>query len=179
MSARRVVVGLGCPDRGDDAAGPVSAQLVAGLALPGVLVVAHEDPTGLADLWRDMDLVVVIDSVRSGAPAGTVTVIEAGEGVGALGDAAWLASGRDGTHAQGLATAVELARVRGGLPARLVLVGVEGAQLEEGAPLSDPVAVALDTVVATVAAVLEGPVARVPTQRTAVSDGRAWGVRGM
>lgn len=144
-----LVVGLGAPDRGDDAVGPLAAQRVADLALAGVDVVAHEDPTGLLDLWRDVALAVVVDAVRSGAEPGTVHVIEAGRDAPPLAEHAWARTGRGGTHAFGLAAAVELSRALGSLPGRLVLVGVEAAGFEHGAGLSGPVARALDEVVAT------------------------------
>ena len=156
MTARRVVVGLGSPDRGDDAVGPVAAQLVAGLALPGVLVLAYEDPTGLLEVWRGMELAVVIDAVRSGAPPGSLAVVEVGGGLKPLSDHAWARTGRAGTRASGLAAAVELGRALHSLPQRLVLVGVEAVQLEDGEPLSDPVAAALDAVISTAVGIMTG-----------------------
>lgn len=154
MSA--VVIGLGSPDRGDDAVGPRVARRVARLGLPGVTVVEHEDPTGLIDLWSGSDLAVVVDAVSSGAPPGTLMVMEAGADAEPLADRAWARTGRGGTHAFGLAAAVELARALHRLPPRVVLVGVEVAAVEHGAALSDPVQASLDDVVAAVAAVVAG-----------------------
>jgi hydrogenase maturation protease len=56
-----------------------------------------------------------------------------------------------GTHALGLAAAVELARSLDLLPRRLVVVGVEAGRFSQGAPMSDAV---LDAVPAAVDAVL-------------------------
>ncbi|MGB8649776.1 MAG: peptidase M52, partial [Mycobacteriales bacterium] len=71
---------------------------------------------------------------------------------------AWAATGRAGTHALGLAAAVELARVLDRLPRRLVVVGVEAADFAHGAPLSAPVAAAVDHAAAAVTAlVAEAP----------------------
>ncbi len=139
-----LVIGLGSPDRGDDAVGLLVARRVALLGLPGVAVVEHEDPTGLIDLWGGSDLTVVVDAVRSGAPAGTLMIMEAGADADPLTEHAWDRTGRGGTHAFGLAAAVELARALHRLPARLVLVGVEVAAVEHGAALSAPVQSALD-----------------------------------
>lgn len=154
MTTPALVVGLGSPDSGDDAVGPAAARRVAHLDLPGVTVVEHEDPTGLIDLWSDLDLAVVVDAVSSGAPPGTLLVMEAGENAGPLAENAWARTGRGGTHAFGLAAAIELARALHRLPRRLVLVGVEVATVEHGAELSPPVQAALNEVVAAVVAVV-------------------------
>lgn len=150
MTTARLVIGLGSPDRGDDAVGPAVARRVAELELAGVTVVEHEDPTGLIDLWADAELVVVVDAVVSGATAGSLVVVESGADSGTVADQAWARTGRGGTHAFGLAAAVELARALHHLPTRLVLVGVEAEQFEHGTELSAPVAAALDAVVAVV-----------------------------
>ena len=51
---RSLVIGLGSPDRGDDAIGPTVAAAVAGVVaerqMPGVHVVEQEDPTALVEL---------------------------------------------------------------------------------------------------------------------------------
>jgi hydrogenase maturation protease len=156
MTDSRLVIGLGSPDRGDDAVGPVVARRVARLGLAGVMVLEHEDPTGLIDLWSEMDLAVVIDAVQSGAAPGAMVIIEAGDDSGLLAEQAWARTGRGGTHAFGLAAAVELARALHRLPKRLVLVGVEAISFEHGATLSPPVASVLDAVVGAVVEVLAG-----------------------
>jgi hydrogenase maturation protease len=83
--------------------------------------------------------------VCSGGPPGTVHLLDTG-----------------GTHAFGLAAAVELARALRRLPPRLVVVGVEASTFEYGAPLTAPVAAAVPAAVAQVLAVLEEVSARVP-----------------
>lgn len=135
-----LLVGLGSPDRGDDAVGPAVARAVAARRLPRVEVVEHEDPTALLDLWSGRCLTVVVDAVRSGAAPGTLVVLETGQADAALPQTAWAATGRGGTHSFGLAGAVELARALGRLPRRVVVLGVEAERLEVGEPLSPPVA---------------------------------------
>ncbi len=149
MTATRLVIGLGSPDRGDDAVGPVVARRVARLGLDDVAVLEHEDPTGLIDLWVGADVVVV------GEPGGLV-VIETGADAEPRADLAWARTGRGGTHAFGLAAAVELGRALHRLPTRLVLVGVEAATFEHGAPLSPAVHKVLDAAVGAVVGAVAG-----------------------
>ncbi|MFA6575487.1 MAG: hydrogenase maturation protease [Nocardioides sp.] len=144
-----LVIGLGSPDRGDDAVGPAVARSVAS-RLPGVAVVDHEDPTSLLDLWAGHDPVVVVDAVRSGAPAGTVHWLETGPAAAPVSTRAWRHSGHGGTHAVGLAEMVELGRALGRLPARLVVVGIEAEGFDHGAPLTPRVAAAVPVAAARV-----------------------------
>ncbi len=151
-----LVVGLGSWDRGDDAVGPVVARAVEALGLPGVRVAIHEDPTALFHLWSDATCVVVIDAIVSGAAPGTIVVREVGAGSDALPESTWAETGRGGTHAFGLATAVELARILGRLPDDVVLVGVEAESFEHGEGLTSLVARAVGDAVAAVRCALEG-----------------------
>ena len=142
-----LVVGLGNPDRGDDAVGHTVARRVAALRLPGIQVVEREDPTSLIDLWGDRDLAVVVDAVSSNRVPGTLMIMESGVGGAPLTEDAWTRTGRGGTHAFGLAAAVELARALHRLPRRLVLIGIEAGGLEHGNPLSAPVSAAVERAV--------------------------------
>ena len=75
-----------------------------------------------------------------------------------------------GTHAFGLAEAVELARALRRLPQRLVLVGVEAVGFDYGAPLSPEVAAAVHGAVDTVAGIVGRDATAHPSVRsTAVS----------
>jgi hydrogenase maturation protease len=142
-AGRALVVGLGSPDRGDDAVGPTVARRVAALRLPGIEVVEREDPTALIDLWDGRRLTVVVDAVSSNGEPGTLMIMESGVGSAPLTEDAWTGTGRGGTHAFGLAAAVELSRALNRLPRRLVLVGIEAGGLEHGEPLSAPVSAAV------------------------------------
>jgi hydrogenase maturation protease len=149
------VVGLGSADRGDDAVGAAVVRAVAAL-LPTADVHVHEDPSALLDLWWGRDLVVVVDAVRSGAPGGTVHVLEAGRTTPVPGLAARVGAGIGGTHAFGLAEVVDLARALRRLPDRLVVVGVEVERLDHGAPLSPAVAAAVPVAAVRVADLVVG-----------------------
>jgi hydrogenase maturation protease len=75
-----LVVGLGNPDRGDDAVGHTVARRLAALRLPGIQLLEREDPTSLIDLWDGRDLAVVVDAVCSDSVPGTVVIMESGVG---------------------------------------------------------------------------------------------------
>ncbi len=146
-----MLIGLGNPQRGDDGVGPAVARRFAALALPGVEVVEVDDPISLIDTWGDADPVVVVDAMSSRQPPGTVQTIDVT--VDSLPDDS-RSSG--GSHALGLATAVEISRALGRLPARLVVVGVEVHGVSSGTELSGPVAAALDRAVLAARSELEG-----------------------
>ena len=78
-------------------------------------MLVHEgEPIDLLDRWEGAGEVIVVDAVRSGAPAGTVHRLDrAGRA-----DPAAL---RGSTHAFGLAETIELARALDRLPQRLTV----------------------------------------------------------
>jgi hydrogenase maturation protease len=104
-----------------------------------VEVRAYEgEAVGLLDAWEGADAVVLVDAVRSGAPAGTIHRVAVGDG------ALPAAFGRTSSHAVGLAEAVELGRSLGRLPRTVIVYGVEAERFVAGAGLSEPVERALD-----------------------------------
>lgn len=137
---RSLVVGAGNVFRRDDGVGPAIARRLRGALSCDVLV--HErDFVALIDDWQSLDTVVVIDATSSGSAPGTVWQYEA--------HCRPLPStfSRSSTHACGLAEAIELARVLGRLPARLVVYGIEGRDFTQGEGLSPEVDAAIDEVV--------------------------------
>jgi hydrogenase maturation protease len=145
--SQALVIGLGQRDRGDDAAGLAVADRVGALGLPGVRVIEQAEPAGLLDAWAGAHLVVVADAVRSGRPPGTVQIMHAEHRLP-------LRTGPGGTHALGLAEAVELARALGQLPPELVIVGIEAEDFQLGMPLSGPVAAAVQQAADTIAGIV-------------------------
>jgi len=132
----RLVIGVGHPYRGDDAAGLEVAQRVK-------TAVCRQSITGtfeLLDLWEPEDDVIVVDATRSEADPGTIVRIDAAaeplpEGTFAS------------THAVGISETIELARALGRMPHRLEIYGIEASDVTMGAPLSGAVARAVDAVV--------------------------------
>ena len=112
-----IVIGVGNRSRGDDAA-------------------AGRDP------WRAPDLIVlfgsdadviVVDAMVSGARPGSITATEIALGIP---PSAVPLRTQSSTHGFGVFEALELTRILGTIPARLTVIGIEGADFSPGAPLS-------------------------------------------
>lgn len=126
-----VVIGIGNPDRGDDAVGLAVARELKQAALPGVTVIEHRgDAADLVELLAGTDAVVLVDAAVSGAAPGTFRRIDVHRETL---PASWFACS---THGLGLATAIELATALGSLPSRCVVYAVEATSFDHGAPIS-------------------------------------------
>ena len=134
MAASTVVIGIGNPLRGDDAAGRTVVRSLRAAGMPaGVeLVETDGDPATLIEFWRGRDVALVVDAVRSGAAPGSIHHLE-------LPGTASVPPGTS-SHGLGLAEAVGIAAALGRLPRRLVVFGIEAGGCELGAALSAPVA---------------------------------------
>jgi hydrogenase maturation protease len=123
---RRLVIGIGNPDRGDDAAGIEVAKRLRSTESSQLVNGSFE----LMDVWAEAEDVIVVDAARSGAPAGTIHRIVADREsvpVGLLSTS---------THSVGVAETVELARRLGRLPSRLLIYGIEVGKVGLGEGLS-------------------------------------------
>lgn len=133
VSGRVVVIGLGNPYRRDDGVGPYVVRRLRERALPGVLMATTlGETTELMQLWEGAELAIVVDAVQaSPAHPGRVHRLTVVDPPGERSRAA---------HGLDLGDAVELARVLGRMPARLVLYAVEVAEVGYGQELSPTVA---------------------------------------
>jgi hydrogenase maturation protease len=136
-----LVIGIGNPDRGDDAAGLQVARSVRAATSPDAVTVRElaGDQLALIDEWAGADDVYVVDAVCSGGVPGTVYQFDAT-------DALAERFRHRGTHTFSLADVIELARALGRLPGRLAGYGIEGASFAIGDGLSREVAAAVDKV---------------------------------
>jgi hydrogenase maturation protease len=154
---RTVIFGVGNPDRGDDAAGWLVADLLGDGEGETVTVrrVTADPSAILTDpLWDTADNVVIVDAVRTGAPPGTVHRWDLFELCGAP------RSSGGGTHDLGIATTIALAGALGRLPLAAVVIGIEGRGFDAGAPPSPEVLAAIERVAAALeieALDVEGP----------------------
>lgn len=134
-----IVIGIGNEYRRDDGVGLVVADLLRSRVPAGVEVVGCElEPSRLIDAWEGAELALVVDAVHSGAEPGTLHRFDAGAAPVPA------AVFRSSTHAFGVGEAVELSRVLGTLPARVVLFGVEGEEFAAGEGLTAPVEAAVE-----------------------------------
>lgn len=132
--SEHLVIGIGNPDRGDDAAGVLVARKV-----HGGRVIEWADCSVLMDLWDSADDVIVVDAMFSGLPPGTVRRFDAQ-------DERLPARAFTSTHAMGIAETVELARTLDRLPSRLTVYGIEAGDLSVGADPGMEVVAAVDRV---------------------------------
>jgi hydrogenase maturation protease len=128
------VIGVGNPDRGDDAVGPVVAARLKQCAGDKFTVIEQAgEGLALMEAWEGAETVIILDAALSGATAGAIHRI----------DATTESMPKDifrcSTHALGVAEAIELARALCQLPRRVIVYGVEGEGFEAGAGLSPAV----------------------------------------
>lgn len=141
-----LVIGVGNSFRTDDGVGLIIARGVGRLQLPGVTIrEASGEGAALMDMWRGVDHVFLIDAVSSGGRPGEIHRLDAA--------ATSIPSEffHYSTHAFSMAEAVELARVLGLLPRRLVIFGIEGGSFEAGERLTAAVRQAADDVLSRIA----------------------------
>ena len=150
VPGRRIVIGIGNPDRGDDGAGRAVVQRLRG-RLPDDVVLVEQggETTALLASIEGAGAAFLVDACVSGAAPGTIRRLDAA--ATALPPGLGLSS-----HGLGLAEAVELARLLGRLPPRCIVYAIEGGSFALGAPLSPPVAQAVAEVAARLAAEIAG-----------------------
>ena len=144
--AQCLCIGVGNRYRRDDGAGPAVVETLDGVA-GGALraVTASGEGAGLIELMRGEDEVLLFDAVSSAEPPGTIHRFDAAHEPIPRGLFAY------SSHAFSVAEAIELARVLGELPPRLVLYGIVGADFSAGEGLTTPVASAVEAVAREVA----------------------------
>ena len=142
--SRLRVLGIGNPDRGDDAVGPAAIAALAADPPPATeLASVRGDMLALLDHWDDDDHVILVDALAPDGAPGRILRLVAQQAPVTAGLANFASS-----HAFNLAEAIELARALGRLPRALVVYGIEGAQFAPGSALSPAVAAALPGLVA-------------------------------
>lgn len=137
-SGRIMVIGIGNPDRGDDAVGLVAARLLRD-RLPAEVEVATRSGNmlSLLDDWQGCDTVVCIDAAAPCGTPGRLHCLDL--------DAAELPTGSRpaACHGLGLDHAIALGRALGCVPRCIVIYAIEGASFEMGASLTPAVSAAL------------------------------------
>lgn len=139
---RPLVVGVGNPQRGDDAIGPIAAErLSAQRGGPFDIEILGGDCSALVDRLAERTMVIVVDACSAGAAPGTLFRFDAAEApLPAY-------AGGMSTHGFGVAEALALAASLDRQPDRCVVFAVEGADFTLGSGMSPPVAAAVDRVI--------------------------------
>jgi len=149
--ARTVVLGLGNPLMGDDGLGlAVLGRLREEWDLPGSVDLVDGGTWGmnLLPLIEDAPELVLVDAIRTGAPAGTVVELERDRLPRYL-------AHKLSPHQVDLKEVLALAEFRGTLPTRTVAIGAEPAAVELSLALTPAVQEAAQLVVLAVVARLE------------------------
>lgn len=136
---RTLVLGLGNPIMGDDGVGVAALNRLRHYwELPADVELVDGGTWGmnLLPLIESAERVILLDAIRTGAPPGTLTVLERAElpRYFAL---------KLSPHQIDLREVLALAELRGALPEDLVALGIEPARVEMGESLSPPVQAAM------------------------------------
>lgn len=149
--ARTVVLGLGNPLMGDDGLGlAVLGRLREEWDLPGTVELVDGGTWGmnLLPLIEDAPELVLVDAIRTGAPAGTLVELERERLPRYL-------AHKLSPHQVDLKEVLALAEFRGTLPYRTVAIGAEPEAVELSTELSPTLREAEEAVVLAVVARLE------------------------
>lgn len=134
-----IVLGLGNPLMGDDGVGLVALERMRNNLELGPRVQFEDGGTlglSLLPIIEDCGALLVLDAVRMGGMPGTIVKLDAL-------DIPMYLSLKTSPHQTGFREALALARMRGTLPDRLCVVGVEVEHMEFGAAMSPQVAAAI------------------------------------
>ena len=142
MRRGRIVIGIGNPDRGDDAVGIAVARRLRGTLPADVEIAEHDgEPAALVAAFDGVATAILVDACATGAPAGTIHRIDLGEqSLPPRGPAL-------SSHGLGVAEGLALARALGHFPPRCIAYAIEGGSFDIGAGLSPPVVAAVAAVV--------------------------------
>ena len=141
LESHRRVIGLGNAWRGDDAAGLACLAALRGRVPADVALIDSDgDPAALLEQLSGAALVYLIDACRSGDWPGTVHRVDVAHHP--LG----LPNGATSSHGLGLATALELARTFGQVPAQCQVFAIEAGDFTLGSPLGAAVRTAVERV---------------------------------
>jgi hydrogenase maturation protease len=159
-SARPLVAGLGNDERSDDGVGlDVARALQRRPWIPADVIEGPSDLTRLLDEFPYRSRVILVDAVRSGAPAGTI------HRWGRDAAAALPASTAISTHGLDVPALLRLAVHLGRSPTDLTLFGVEARETGPGRNRTQPVRDAVGVVCDRIEAEIGGPVRRSPDRR--------------
>ena len=151
---KTLVVGIGNELRGDDDAGLAVARLLRSEALEGVTILElNGNVTSLIDHLAGHDVAILIDAAQSASHPGTIHRFDA--------SAVPLpeSQSRQSTHGITMGSLLELARLQGQLPKKVLVFGIEGMQFSQGVTMTPEVRTAVLAVEKLVRGMLNGGMA--------------------
>ena len=150
MADKTLVIGLGNPIMADDGLGIAALQRLRDVRLPASVRLVDGGTWGmnLLPLIEEADEVLLIDAIDRGEPPGSLIVLEQEQ------VPRWLGI-KLSPHQVGLAEVLALAELRGSLPPRLVVIGLQPARVEMDSGLSPEVDAQMDQLLAVVLQQLE------------------------
>lgn len=136
MAGSMLVIGVGNSYRSDDGAGLLAMRMLKEQPLPGGVRCLESDGDGawLLDIWGQAERTILVDAVSSGAPPGTLHLLDPCSTQITSAELAFCSS-----HAFGVWEAIQLARALNRLPSALFIYGIEGANFSAGTTLSPTV----------------------------------------
>jgi hydrogenase maturation protease len=141
-----LIIGIGNPYRGDDAAGLLAARRLKEMQLDSATIMEHSgEGTSLLETWKGAQAVILIDAVSSRAVPGTIHRLEP------ISNPLPTEMFHTSTHAFSLPDAIELARALNELPPALQVFGIEGRNFQAGSEISREVRDAITEVARMVA----------------------------
>lgn len=144
-----LVLGVGNMDRGDDGVGRLVVRaLPAETQAPCSVQETNGDAAAMLAAFSGYNAVVIVDAVQTGAEPGEIFVWDVSQR--ALPVGIQCAS----THALGVASAIELARALGTLPAKTYVIGIESTQFTPGCRVSPQVFAAVESAVDRIQAIV-------------------------
>lgn len=151
--AKPLVIGVGNPMGGDDAAGRLVVQWLAGRTIDFDVIESFGGAADLVTAFEDRAHVLIVDACLSGATPGTIHRFDA--------RAAPLPPFLNAvsSHAIGVGEGIELARALELLPKICTVIAIEGTDFTIGAPVSPAVTGAVKVCIREILSRFQAPAA--------------------
>jgi hydrogenase maturation protease len=143
-----LIIVCGNQDRGDDGAALLVAERLRALGME--VVTESGNALDLIHAWMGADEVILVDTVVSGAPPGTLHIWDSQRSL------SFHYSCPASSHGLGVAEAIELARALRCLPRRLRVFGIEACEFGFGFQVAPELMPAVDRAVAKIRAIFKG-----------------------
>jgi len=150
------VIGIGDLNRKDDAAGRIAVRELKAKGIEGFHTAeSGGDVSEIMYLWKDFDLVIILDAMKSSLKPGEIRRFDAV--ANPLPEEYFP---NFSTHSFSLAQVIEIARELSELPLELIVYGIEGEDFSMGSGLSPAVAGSIEIVKQKIISELQLPITK-------------------